>query len=120
MLNSRIWCFLCLLSSLQGFNFNPDYQCSVSSKIDHLQLKFAPLSLIFFLTVDDNLENQMVLINLFTFGEFQNKAVIFFLENNSSMTSQLSLNLGIFRTVNYIIANIYLGGSMDREVNFYF
>ena len=71
VLTSRIWCFLCLLSYLQGFNFNPDYQCSVSSKIDHLQLKFAPLSLIFFLTVDDNLENQMVLINLFRFGEFQ-------------------------------------------------
>ena len=40
VLTSRIWCFRCLLSYLQGFNFNRDYQCSMSSEIHNLQLKF--------------------------------------------------------------------------------
>ena len=156
MLTSRIWCFLCLLSYLQGFNFNPNYHCSMNSEIHHLQLKFA-FFLLFFLncgwTFGESNSNKsladlvnfrnkavsiylaLMIFNFITansvkwgemlarcccplkkivyaswkifeiFGELRdgdsgrlgNRSTIF-LENNSSTTSHLPLNLGIFRT----------------------
>ena len=53
--------------------YNPDYQCSMSREIHHLQLKFASFLCLFFLTVDERLENPTV-INLFISVEFQKQS----------------------------------------------
>ena len=90
VLTSRIWCFRCLLSYLQGFNFNRDYQCSMSSEIHNLQLKFT-FFLWFFLTLDGHLENPTE-INLSRFGEFQKQGGLFtvFCARNNTSTSRWS------------------------------
>ena len=52
--------------------YNPDYQCSMSREIHHLQLKFASF-LCLFLTVDERWENPTV-INLSRSVEFQKQS----------------------------------------------
>ena len=95
VLTSRIWCFRCLLSYLQGFNFNRDYQCSMSSEIHNLQLEFTFFLWFFFLTLDGHLENPTE-INLSRFGESQKQGglfTVFCARNNTSSHTLPSVNI---------------------------